>query len=637
MRRAKALIACLWLTLALHAAAGENATTPVRLELYPNFHTLSVYAHFSGDANSNNATRLEYRQAGGSWRPGHPLTRISGTLWTGSVFWLAPGGKYDVRVTFTDPDGVKPAALIGSAATRNDRWPAGAGRTIHVRLNGTGDGSSATKPLGSIQRALDLAGPGDTVLIAPGVYREAVTVTKSGMPKAYLTIKGIPGAVLDGSDAGFLDPDAPSRWRSRRFATKPGEKGPENYFEADCDWRVDHIVINERKYYGSPSFEAMRICPSGPPGCWFQDPGGKLFVHPTRGWTSPDTQLTAVSRLATGITLDGTHHVVIDGLEIRYFGRTGIDIRGSENVIQNCLMRHQDTGVKIDGKEFHNNTIQRSEVYQTSVYQWPWFHTKGTRYEVDNIAMRGGRGNVIRHNKLHGSFDGIGLSVWSHLNEPGWIQDTDVHDNHVYDCGDDGMEPEGTCTNLRIWNNRIHSCLMTMSIAPVTVGPAYFINETYSDYQLAALKIQVKTSGHVYIYNSTFHATGYRQAIFGGNSPWRNLHFRNCIFSASDYVFRDSGPSREGTVTFDYDDLYTSRPGRFVVWEGAPFRDLGEFRKAGHERHGLAADPRFVDAASGDFHLRPDSPLIDKGLHIPGINDGYSGAAPDIGSHERRP
>ena len=73
--------------------------------------------------------------------------------------------------------------------------PAGAGRTIHVRLNGTGDGSSATKPLGSIQRALDLAGPGDMVLIAPGVYREAVTVTKSGTPKAYLTIKGIPGDV----------------------------------------------------------------------------------------------------------------------------------------------------------------------------------------------------------------------------------------------------------------------------------------------------------------------------------------------------------------------------------------------------------------------------------------------------------
>ncbi len=48
----------------------------------------------------------------------------------------------------------------------------------------------------TIQAAVDAATPGDTVLVPPGVYRETVTITKSG-----ITIKGTRDAVLDA--AGF--------------------------------------------------------------------------------------------------------------------------------------------------------------------------------------------------------------------------------------------------------------------------------------------------------------------------------------------------------------------------------------------------------------------------------------------------
>ena len=36
----------------------------------------------------------------------------------------------------------------------------------------------------------------------------------------------------------------------------------------------------------------------------------------------------------------------------------------------------------------------------------------------------------------------------------------------------------------------------------------------------------------------------------------------------------------------------------------------------------------------GDFTPGPESPLIDRGLVIPGINDGFEGVAPDIGAVE---
>ncbi len=91
-----------------------------------------------------------------------------------------------------------------------------------------------------------------------------------------------------------------------------------------------------------------------------------------------------------------------------------------------------------------------------------------------------------------------------------------------------------------------------------------------------------------------------------------------------------------GTVCFAYDDLHTTHAERLAVWEGKPFRDLAEMQEAELEVHGISADPRFVDPAAGDFSLRPGSPCIDKGLHIPVINDGFAGKGPDMDAHERR-
>jgi hypothetical protein len=41
-----------------------------------------------------------------------------------------------------------------------------------------------------------------------------------------------------------------------------------------------------------------------------------------------------------------------------------------------------------------------------------------------------------------------------------------------------------------------------------------------------------------------------------------------------------------------------------------------------------------VDPAGGDFRPASASPLVDAGVVLPGINDDYSGAAPDIGAFE---
>jgi hypothetical protein len=45
--------------------------------------------------------------------------------------------------------------------------------------------------------------------------------------------------------------------------------------------------------------------------------------------------------------------------------------------------------------------------------------------------------------------------------------------------------------------------------------------------------------------------------------------------------------------------------------------------------------PRLVDPAEDEFLPQQGSALVDSGTVLPGVTDGYSGQAPDIGAYER--
>lgn len=55
----------------------------------------------------------------------------------------------------------------------------------------------------------------------------------------------------------------------------------------------------------------------------------------------------------------------------------------------------------------------------------------------------------------------------------------------------------------------------------------------------------------------------------------------------------------------------------------------------GLEGTAVTGNPLFTCADGNDFSLLVGSPMIDRGAVIPGITDGYVGAAPDIGAYER--
>jgi parallel beta-helix repeat protein len=82
---------------------------------------------------------------------------------------------------------------------------------------------------------------------------------------------------------------------------------------------------------------------------------------------------------------------------------------------------------------------------------------------------------------------------------------------------------------------------------------------------------------------------------------------------------RVDSTSSTGT-TLDYDLLRIPSGQVQIDWRGTFYSSLSSFRLAtGQEAHGIAADPKWVDSASGNFHLLSGSPAIDS------ANSGVAG------------
>jgi len=85
----------------------NTSTAGAFTELYGAFHAMGVIVTTAaGDDPDEDATAtVEYRTGSDPYRAGFPLSRVSEARFVGSLFWLQPATTYDVRVTFSDPDG----------------------------------------------------------------------------------------------------------------------------------------------------------------------------------------------------------------------------------------------------------------------------------------------------------------------------------------------------------------------------------------------------------------------------------------------------------------------------------------------------------------------------------------------------
>jgi hypothetical protein len=621
--------------------ADGNLLRTLAASAYGTVHAGGVVLEIGGDANRDATATLEWRaSAESAFHRGHDLVRIDPTHLAGSLFWLEPATAYELRVTASDPDGVvgSPVFLV-PMETGADPLPDPTLGVLHVSPAGrdTNSGTSPATPLRTIQRAARLARAGDLVLIAPGIYRERVVVRASGTGSQPIVFRGGgPGVVLDGADARILN----------GVAWAPVGDG---VYRVDAGFVTGHVTSEAGRLFRYGSLEDLRTSRAGSPGGFFAEQA-TLYLKFADG-RSPSRHVVHAARLDQAFVLDGVSFVGIDNLEIRHYGGAAPGVGVLLRNCLECVVRRtrihevQRAGIWVEGGE--QGRLEDNQIWDTSIAGWPWHQTNLSSADNHGIFFDGvsARGFLIRRNHVWGLFDGI-APCGSLPPAEGVTTETDLYDNLIDGVVDDAVEAEPYCGNLRMWGNRVVGGLMAFSVAPVAPGPTWIVRNVafgygasgaHSVWWASALKINSGyevTTGPILVYHNTFFTD-----VAGADGvalllPGRVVAIvaRNNLIAGIRYALYKVNPLRWNG---DGNAYYSTDPSRLVHWEGRNYTALAAWAAAvGQEPHGTGGAPLLIDPRGGNFEPGPGSPLLDRGLPLPGINDRYRGPAPDIGAVE---
>jgi hypothetical protein len=473
------------------------------------------------------------------------------------------------------------------------------------------------------------------VALRGGVYYQGeISLPRSGAPGAPIMIRSYNNekAVLDGADP------TPLIWTAGRGG---------NYYTTTKVKDINLVTANGTRLYPYDKVTSLRDLSWNIPG--FYDDGKTLYVH-LDGDANPHNAVIIVSRYNKGFDVE-KDYIYFLNLTFRHYGQ-GSEARAiyfnnaSNNLVQDSIFALNNGGITIRG-ESHRNVIQDNEFYDT-ISDWPWDAVKAAgSLERGGVYFGGatsGRGNVVRRNIFHGFFDGFDVCPGEPSSQ---TNETDVYSNLVYNAGDDGVQVDGWCSNVRLWSNTFHDVLVGISFAPIVDGPVYAIrnliyrfgvgNTDYTGDSFKFNSASANKSGRIYIIHNTAVAvmpdSSGIELSSGSSDGWALIYARNNIWSGINYALRNK--DIDHPVDLDYDNLWNRDNNDLVSWNSIDYATLAAFNKAtGQEPHGLDNDPGFASLQNGGYTLKSTSSLIDAGVIIPGINDDYIGLAPDIGAFE---
>ena len=624
------------LAMLVVCARGQTITTRA------TFNNVGIVVDL-GAATTQSVVRVFVKASGtptNTYRENHPLSRLSATRFAGSVFGLKSASGYDFKLT----SGAFGSDQLVPVMTRSELFPDATNRVYHVSPisgNDTNDGSSLGAAFRTLAKAISVANSGAKILLHNGTYYEGdLAAPRSGTAGAPIVIENAPGErpILNGADASFT----PS-WSVHDVSA--------HVYKAPCTVIPQNAYLNGGQFFHYPDLASLLNSPWVQPGGYFTD-GTYLYARfPDNG--APGTNVVTLPARTTCLTLDGISNWQVRGIEFCFYGldefhRAIYINNGNSNVIDGCFFRQNGIGVALK-RSSDFNTIQNCVFTEFPISTWSWHAVKdsGSDYEAGGVVIYGSdqtnRGNVIRSCLFTNMFDG------SHLysdNALGPTENLDFYNNVVEHCVDDGIETDGAGSNCRIYFNRFVDFLTGISVAPAAPGPTYIFrnvlagwrnSEEFSGYPF---KFNVSSGipiQWVYLYHNTCYTTvaGQNGFWFKQYSAWTNIVSRNNIFAGTAYALEnDSGAVN--TESFDYDDVFTSKlPPAVIRWNGVSYNSLAAFSAAtGQEPHGRTNQPVFLNPGADDYYLPANSPLIDKGVALPGINDDWLGAGPDLGALE---
>ncbi len=365
-------------------------------------------------------------------------------------------------------------------------------------------------------------------------------------------------------------------------------------------------------------------------------------------------------------------YVILRGLELKNAGVHGVLIRAGVQhvVVEDCHITGWGRlgGARVWGVLFGSDSavyaesdaghlvIQRNllEYPRSGANDWESGHPSGPQ-GITLIDSRGG--NIIRYNTIrstddHGFNDGIGGGAnYSFKGSPN--RDSDIYGNIISNCWDDAIESEGANMNVRIWSNYIHHTFVHIATAATSMGPLYIfrnvLGESRISHQDSSGGMMIKTGmsylniggervstglGYRFIYHNTALQPKGGLDVFSSHELHNAVSRNNIFYSRGRTYPQDRGEPRndfQNDLTGGYLGGGVVRsmflPSEGLEWYPVPTMNRIRWGRVEYTRNGRTV-------AITDPLVQAKNPAVDGGVRLPGFNDEYRGAAPDIGAFE---
>ena len=473
---------------------------------------------------------------------------------------------------------------------------------FYVSTSGSDDagGTAPDTAWRTIGKAVASAGPGDTVYIRAGSYgRETITFPRSGTAAAPIVFRGYRDSPGDSPVSSYQVGD-PSLNPADMPLLDGGDKtGTALYLEGRQYIEIHNLAIQAFEAgvntYGNDhiTLENLTVINCNPAGTAYVGVGIKVSgnFNTVRGCTVTDAG-------AENLMLYGSHNLAENCRSYGYSDDNatdyylnvapGPDGTGDYNVVRGCLahrvndLSHGGHGIGTKGDTRYNQFVD-CEAINFAGEDFLVRHSGSAYNEFTRCVARGGTGIVIRDGAHDNTFRDCRL-----LDVGVGVQ--------TFDSAEDGFHGAG-------FRNLIVDSIFTNAETMIDLDP-------FGNPDSAAF------NDNRFVNCNFVHATN---LITPGHESSRNV-FTNCIFTEIANLTGSGG----FVPGFSYvaSDFWANG---FPLPSGSGL---------------LAADPAFVDPATGDYHLAAGSPCIDAGTvdHAPATDlDDHprpQGAGVDVGAYE---
>jgi len=536
-------------------------------------------------------------------------------------------------------------------------------------------------PEDDVQKALDAAAPGDTIVLSDGMYYQDLLITRGGTPGRPITLRAANGGAATLS--GAVPPDQ----GKLKFELVEGD-----LYRAAVANRVLWAMTGARNLvnYGKPEYlkkfqfpfynrPEKPLVPCAPEGFAWQDgflyvrledkanpnlaameihrPGGRVvreaefdagetYYAPDTGFWVPGSGFLNSKTLANIVVK--ADHVVIEGLRLHLGVGASVVVHGNEVTLHDCYMSgahlgvyqpdsvrtavHESPGYRPIGRANRTArglTVEHCEFNCFPAYQWVRHNQKLWKgLYSSNIAAVfmnfGGPRSICRHNWSYECFDGLqprgnGTDSPDDASEFAY--------NIIQNCADDSIEFDSTTAmNLRVHHNLIVDGQCLLALSPVMGGGL--------------------TIDHNIVYVSPENGLTWC-GLFKGGSPWgsglptqgvRIVHNTMVNTKGQNIGLWWVGGHRYENNVFENNIFYVAR--------SQPFSAPGLVFRRNNLYCGLKVDPKhipemmhfdgspFVSMKLTDFTLRADGPAVDAGVAGKNYHHEARGKAPDLGAFE---